>query len=167
MKKLVCLFLAVFLLSSPALAASGDTIVYVTRTGECYHRLYCGHLRSCIEISLEVAVNRGYYPCDDCVPPTLDSDAVSALDSLARQKKESSSSSSGSHSSASAYVRNGGSSSPVSLKAEEKHSLWWYVGYVVLIAAAGWPVLLILFSIIGTVFSSVRKKKKTDDDLPF
>lgn len=37
MKNLLGFFLAVFILVSPALAAGGNTVVYITRTGECYH----------------------------------------------------------------------------------------------------------------------------------
>jgi micrococcal nuclease len=45
-------------------------IVYITRTGNKYHRLGCRYLRkSCIPISLEEAKARGYTPCSVCNPP--------------------------------------------------------------------------------------------------
>jgi beta-lactamase superfamily II metal-dependent hydrolase len=49
--------------------ASGDTIVYVTRTGECYHADGCRYLCSSrIRIALKDA--RGQYrPCSVCDPP--------------------------------------------------------------------------------------------------
>lgn len=54
-------------------AASADTVVYITRTGECYHRGSCHHLRrSKIPITLREAVQRGYRPCKNCNPPLLD-----------------------------------------------------------------------------------------------
>ena len=72
MKKLLGFFLAVFILVSPALAAGGNTAVYITRTGECYHTGYCGYLsKSKIEITLSDAVSRGYRPCSRCGPPRL------------------------------------------------------------------------------------------------
>lgn len=59
----------------PAEAASqyrnGDTVVYITRTGECYHREWCSYLRSKIETNLERAVNSGYRACSRCDPPIL------------------------------------------------------------------------------------------------
>lgn len=45
MKKLLGFFLAVFILVSPALAAGGNTVVYITRTGECYHTGSCRYLK--------------------------------------------------------------------------------------------------------------------------
>ena len=73
MKRFLCLILAVFFLCSQALAASnGGEIVYITRTGECYHMGNCGYLRkSKIEITLSDAVSRGYRPCSRCNPPRL------------------------------------------------------------------------------------------------
>ena len=73
MKKLLGFFLAVFILVSPALAAGGNTVVYITRTGECYHTGSCRHLKkSKIEITLADAVARGYRACKVCCPPSLD-----------------------------------------------------------------------------------------------
>ena len=64
MKKLLGFFLAVFILVSPALAAGGNTVVYITCTGECYHTGSCRHLKkSKIEITLADAVARGYRAC--------------------------------------------------------------------------------------------------------
>lgn len=45
MKKLLGFFLAVFILVSPALAAGGNMVVYITRTGECYHTGSCRYLK--------------------------------------------------------------------------------------------------------------------------
>lgn len=73
MKKLLGFFLAVFILVSPALAAGGNTVVYITRTGECYHTGSCRHLKkSKIEITLADAIARGYRACKVCCPPSLD-----------------------------------------------------------------------------------------------
>ena len=59
MKKLLGFFLAVFILVSPALAMGGNTVVYITRTGECYHTGSCRYLKkSKIEITLADAVAR-------------------------------------------------------------------------------------------------------------
>lgn len=53
-------------------AASGETIVYVTKSGKKYHRQDCYHLRkSSIPLSLKEAVRRGYEPCSHCKPPVL------------------------------------------------------------------------------------------------
>ncbi|MDR2079371.1 MAG: hypothetical protein LBP74_06605 [Treponema sp.] len=55
-----------------AWAASADTTVYITRTGEKYHVASCSSLRkSKIAISLGDAVRRAYGPCGRCHPPVL------------------------------------------------------------------------------------------------
>lgn len=83
MKKLLCFFLVILVLMSPALAADGSTLVYTTRTGECYHRYSCSSLsKSCYETTLSQAVADGYRPCGRCHPPTLDSGSSSAKPSL-------------------------------------------------------------------------------------
>lgn len=64
-----CLIL--FSCVSPALADNGDTIVYVTKTGECYHTAGCSYLKSSIAISLAEAAEN-YRPCSRCNPPVLD-----------------------------------------------------------------------------------------------
>lgn len=48
---------------------SVSSIVYITKTGEKYHRSGCQYLRkSCIEILRSSAVARGYTPCSRCKP---------------------------------------------------------------------------------------------------
>ena len=83
MKKFLCLSLVlvlVFSLTVPAFAASGDTIVYKTRTGEKYHSDGCQYLRqSCYEITLAKAVDAGLSPCSKCHPPRLDVSASITL----------------------------------------------------------------------------------------
>ena len=75
-RKLVSLFLSVYLLISYftgiAYAATGDTVVYRTKTGKCYHTATCSSLKSSIEVTLQEAVNKGLSPCSKCNPPTLD-----------------------------------------------------------------------------------------------
>ena len=80
MRRLLCILLVVLVLLSivpGVMAASGDTIVYVTRTGECYHKSGCSYLKSKIEVTLQYAVDNGYRACSRCHPPTLDSSTVS------------------------------------------------------------------------------------------
>lgn len=55
---------------TPKPSPSGTT-VYITNTGECYHRAGCRYLsHSCIPISLADAKAQGYRPCSVCKPPT-------------------------------------------------------------------------------------------------
>ena len=53
---------------TPTRSASNEktTIVYVTRTGEKYHKAGCSYLKSKIEMSLEDAQKEGYEPCSRC-----------------------------------------------------------------------------------------------------
>lgn len=104
MKKLLCFFLVILVLVSPALAADGSTLVYTTRTGECYHRYSCSSLsKSCYETTLFQAVADGYRPCGRCHPPTLDSGSSSAKPSLSDRIAANNSSGSSSGSSYSGY----------------------------------------------------------------
>lgn len=118
MKKLLCFFLVILVLVSPALAADGSTLVYTTRTGECYHRYSCSSLsKSCYETTLSQAVADGYRPCGRCHPPTLDSGASSddssksALDRYFEERGYGSTHSSGSSSGSSYSGYSSGSSS--------------------------------------------------------
>lgn len=79
MKKLMAMITAFAILvsigipSSTVYAASGDTVVYITKTGECYHSSGCSSLRkSKIETTLQSAIDRGYRACSKCNPGMLD-----------------------------------------------------------------------------------------------
>lgn len=118
MKKLLCFFLVILVLVSPALAADGSTLVYTTRTGECYHRYSCSSLsKSCYETTLSQAIADGYRPCGRCHPPTLDAGASSddssksALDRYFEERGYGSTHSSGSSSGSSYSGYSSGSSS--------------------------------------------------------
>ncbi len=51
-------------------SAPGGTIVYITATGECYHRAGCRYLsQSKIAVTLAQAKAQGYRPCSVCKPP--------------------------------------------------------------------------------------------------
>lgn len=43
-----------------------EGLVYVTRTGDCYHSIGCGYLRSMIPKGIEVAKAQGYRACSAC-----------------------------------------------------------------------------------------------------
>lgn len=50
---------------------ASQTIVYITRTGECYHSGSCGYLHSSkIPVTLGDAIARGYRPCSRCSAPS-------------------------------------------------------------------------------------------------
>ena len=75
MKKMFRYVLAIILFFAIAIlgfAASGETIVLITNTGERYHTERCASVRnSKIEITLEAAVVKGYGPCGRYKPPVL------------------------------------------------------------------------------------------------
>jgi len=55
---------------TPPTPSGEEVTVYITRTGEKYHREGCRSLsKSCIPISLSEAKARGYEPCKVCKPP--------------------------------------------------------------------------------------------------
>jgi len=68
---LIVIVLSVCLISLVPHQADCEITVYITKTGEKYHRLGCQYLReSCIAISLAEAIRRGYTPCKVCNPPS-------------------------------------------------------------------------------------------------
>lgn len=84
MKRALCKVAAALMIASLAIApvsasaakyketSDGTTVVYVTKTGEKYHKKGCSSLKkSCIETTLQDAVGDGYEPCKKCKPPTL------------------------------------------------------------------------------------------------
>lgn len=71
------------MLSVFAHAAPGYTTVYITKTGEKYHDKGCQYLsKSCIEISLADAVDRGYGRCSKCSPPRLDENKTTTVTTI-------------------------------------------------------------------------------------
>lgn len=84
MKKYVGIVVATMMLvgmlgagSVTALAASGDSVVYITKTGECYHLDGCSYLRrSKIQTTLQSAVDKGYSPCSKCNPGSIDASST-------------------------------------------------------------------------------------------
>jgi methylphosphotriester-DNA--protein-cysteine methyltransferase len=71
--KLILIIILVCVIAVVGYAAGQDTVVYITKTGEKYHTEQCSSLKkSKISISLGEAVARGYEPCRNCKPPSLD-----------------------------------------------------------------------------------------------
>jgi len=57
-------------LEQPQQSTAPSMTVYITKTGEKYHRDGCQYLaKSKIAISLDDAKARGYGPCSKCKPP--------------------------------------------------------------------------------------------------
>ena len=53
-----------------AVKSNSNAIVYITKTGKCYHKAGCKCLKSSkISIKLKDALKRGYKPCKICKPP--------------------------------------------------------------------------------------------------
>lgn len=50
-------------------SVSDEVTVYVTDTGEKYHRADCNYLISSNPITLSRAIKFGYTPCSRCNPP--------------------------------------------------------------------------------------------------
>jgi endonuclease G len=72
-KKAIAVIVLLIFIVATVFAASADTVVYITKTGEKYHRDSCQYLRrSKIETTLGAAVSLGYDPCSRCKPPVLD-----------------------------------------------------------------------------------------------
>lgn len=171
MKKLLCFFLVILVLVSPALAADGSTLVYTTRTGECYHRYSCSSLsKSCYETTLSQAVADGYRPCGRCHPPTLDSGSSSAKPSLSDRiaANNSSSSSSGSsyygYSSGSSSYSSGYSSGQSSSRASVSSSRsevspLLKIGRILFAAAVLYPIWVPIVISIQCAFKKLFKKE--------
>lgn len=171
MKKLLCFFLVILVLVSPALAADGSTLVYTTRTGECYHRYSCSSLsKSCYETTLSQAVADGYRPCGRCHPPTLDSGSSSAKPSLSDRIAANNSSGSSSGSSYSGYssgsssyssgYSSGRSSSRASASSSRSEvSPLLKIGRILFAAAVLYPVWVPIVISIQCAFKKLFKKE--------
>lgn len=162
MKKLLCFFLVILVLVSPALAADGSTLVYTTRTGECYHRYSCSSLsKSCYETTLSQAVADGYRPCGRCHPPTLDSGSSSAKPSLSDRIAANNSSGSSSGSSYSGYSSGSSSyssrASVSSSRAEVSPLL--KIGRILFAAAVLYPVWVPIIVSIQCALKKLFKKE--------
>lgn len=73
------LLFGVFVPANIVNATSGDTIVYITKSGECYHTSGCSSLRkSKIETTLQNAVDKGLRPCSKCKPGSLDATSTTS-----------------------------------------------------------------------------------------
>lgn len=162
MKKLLCFFLAILVLVSPALAADGSTLVYTTRTGECYHRYSCSSLsKSCYETTLSQAVADGYRPCGRCHPPTLDSGSSSAKPSLSDRIAANNSSGSSSGSSYSGYSSGSSSySSRASVSSSRSEvSPLLKIGRILFAAAVLYPIWVPIVISIQCAFKKLFKKE--------
>ena len=74
-RRFLLLLLPILLICSTVARASdgynGDRTVYVTATGECYHRRSCSYARAGEAITLQEAVDEGYHRCSRCRPLKL------------------------------------------------------------------------------------------------
>lgn len=162
MKKLLCFFLAILVLVSPALAADGSTLVYTTRTGECYHRYSCSSLsKSCYETTLSQAVADGYRPCGRCHPPTLDSGSSSAKPSLSDRIAAYNSSGSSSGSSYSGYSSGSSSYSAIASAGSSRSEVspLLKIGRILFAAAVLYPVWVPIIVSIQCAFKKLFKKE--------
>ena len=77
---LTCFLLAwISPLVASAYSGNGDVVVYITKTGSCYHTGSCGYLwKSKIKTTLEEAIIGGYRRCSRCNPPIYTGDATRA-----------------------------------------------------------------------------------------
>lgn len=73
-------------LSVTTYCASGDTTVYITATGKCYHTDSCSSAKKVTPTTLENAVAVGLKACSKCNPPTLD-DAGAVVTSAKSSEK--------------------------------------------------------------------------------
>lgn len=74
------IFLFLFWVSS---AFAQDQSVYVTKTGEKYHKSDCRYLKySKIEVSLKEAISKSYSACSVCKPPTKSNTGIAKQDSV-------------------------------------------------------------------------------------
>ena len=82
-KSILPLVLVVFLvIPSVAYSVPDDTIVYITPTGEKYHRESCSYTNpeTVRELTIRFAEIRGYEPCSRCDPDILTEEYVSSWD---------------------------------------------------------------------------------------
>lgn len=85
----LCSFSITFSAKTGEIMENGDSIVYITAYGEKYHRSSCGSLyNSCIETTLQSAVENGYTPCQRCNPTSPLDTEISDIAPHSSQKTE-------------------------------------------------------------------------------
>ncbi len=71
MRKIISILLLLTILSGCYHAPTYDINVYVTSSGQKYHKKRCRYVRNKeIEIALSKAIYKGYEPCKVCKPET-------------------------------------------------------------------------------------------------
>ena len=154
-KRIIALALLFTLcLSIIAVAASGDTTVYITDTGEKYHRISCGSLwNSQHAVTLQQAINRGYEPCGRCHPPAYVDTQPSPSKSIEERLEA---------------MRDTGKATPTPKPTvmvtptpePEKESGWERVAVIaIVIAIYASPLLYIIFMVLGEDIKSRRRSK--------
>ena len=95
-KTLVLLLVVLCVLTAAALAYTvpDDTVVYVTPTGEKYHREDCSYTSSVRPMTIQAAERKGYDACSRCDPDRLTGEYHSSWDGKSGKSSGSSSSSS-------------------------------------------------------------------------
>lgn len=151
LKRIACwaLLCALLLaLAAPALARTvpDGTVVYVTDTGECYHRKGCSYLKSSNRTTVERAEARGYRPCSRCDPDVLTGEYGSQ------------SGSSGSSGSSKRTMEAKTSTQETKEKREENSvvELVIAVGLVFLFSPFGFGILISMFEFLGEMVTDVR-----------
>ena len=133
-------------------ADNGNTIVHVTKTGYCYHREGCGHLRSDIEITLhDAVVVYGYIPCEDCEPPIYDGPEATCTP---MDKPDGGNYSGG----ASSNVHNTVSNRNENTSELSDNNNSKYTTLIVVCIVAFWPIFMVLCE-----FGSFVNKKKQEE----
>ena len=71
MRKIILVLLILTMLSNCHHAPKFDTTVYITASGQKYHKKHCRYVRNKeIDIMLSKALYKGYEPCKVCKPST-------------------------------------------------------------------------------------------------
>lgn len=140
--------------SSVSFAASGDTIVHKTKTGYCYHRADCFHLRSDITITLREAISEGLSPCEDCNPPILDEDEVITAKEANSKPAAGSSISAGKTSVADSLIAYESETGNLSIQEEESSGTTIYDKY------SKWVIAGLTIVIIMLLIENVSLKKE-------
>ena len=84
-KSILILLLLLLFCPSVVFAEPGNTVVYRTKTGDCYHQYGCRYLRqSSIKSTLDIVTRLGLRPCSACDPPLLDDETTTPVEKTVR-----------------------------------------------------------------------------------
>jgi len=147
-----CLVLLLLITTGLAYSVPDDTIVYVTTSGEKYHRENCSYLKSSRSMTIAQAEASGYTPCSRCSPDVLLGEYESDWDGEPGESSV--------HSTPRPTVKPTPEPSPTATTEQSGMDAGAYVALAFIVLLFGVPLVTAIFEAIRTVVWSVKEYRR-------